>query len=92
MARPADHGRGGRAGIEVTLWTGFHAPIKTPAAVLKKLHAEMSRVIRLPDSIERLAGMGIDHAGNTPEEFRKIITADLERWAAVAKAANIRAD
>jgi tripartite-type tricarboxylate transporter receptor subunit TctC len=82
----------GAPGIEVILWTGFHAPVKTPSAVVKKLHAEMSRVIRLPDSVERLAGMGIDHAGNTPEEFRRVIAADLERWAAVAKAANIRAD
>jgi tripartite-type tricarboxylate transporter receptor subunit TctC len=82
----------GAPGIEVTLWTGFHAPAKTPPAVVKKLHAEMSRVIRLPDSVERLATMAIDPAGNTPEEFRRIITADLEKWAAVAKAANIKAD
>ena len=82
----------GAPGIEVTLWTGFHAPARTPAAAVKKLHAEMSRVIRLPESIERLAGMGVDYAGNTPEEFRRIITADLEKWTAVAKAANIRAD
>ena len=82
----------GAPGIEVILWTGFHAPVKTPPAVVKKLHAVMSRVIKLPDSIERLAGMAIDHAGNTPEEFRRIIAQDMERWAAVAKAANIRAD
>ena len=82
----------GAQGIEVILWTGFHAPVKTPPAVVKRLHAVMSQVIRLPDSIERLAGMAIDHAGNTPEEFRRIITLDMEKWAAVAKAANIRAD
>lgn len=82
----------GAPGIEVTLWTGFHAPAKTPPAVVKKLHAEMSRVIRLPDSREHLAVMAIDPAGNTPEEFRRIIAADMEKWAAVAKAANIKAD
>jgi tripartite-type tricarboxylate transporter receptor subunit TctC len=82
----------GAPGIEVTLWTGFHAPIKTPPAVVRKLHAEMSRVIRLPDSREHLAVMAIDPAGNTPEEFRRIITVDLEKWAGVAKAANIKAD
>jgi tripartite-type tricarboxylate transporter receptor subunit TctC len=82
----------GAQGIEVTLWTGFHAPMKTPPAVVRKLHAEMSRVIRFPDSVERLAGMAIDPAGNTPEEFRRVIIADLEKWSAVAKAANIRAD
>ena len=82
----------GAPGIEVTLWTGFHAPARTPPAIVRKLHAEMSRVIRLPESREHLATMAIDPSGNTPEEFRRIIMADLEKWAAVAKAANIRAD
>jgi tripartite-type tricarboxylate transporter receptor subunit TctC len=82
----------GAPGIEVILWTGFHAPIKTPPAVVKKLHSEMSRVIKLPDSREHLAVMAIDPSGNTPEEFRRIIKADLEKWVAVAKAANIKAD
>lgn len=82
----------GAPGIEVILWTGFHVPTKTPPAVVRKLHAEMSRVIRLPDSREHLAVMAIDPSGNTPEEFRRVITADLEKWAAVARAANIKAD
>jgi tripartite-type tricarboxylate transporter receptor subunit TctC len=82
----------GAPGIEVILWTGFHVPIKTPPAVVRKLHAEISRVIRLPDSVERLATMAIDPSGNTPEEFRRVIAADIEKWAAVAKAANIKAD
>ena len=82
----------GTPGIEVMLWTGFHAPVKTPPAVVRKLRDDMARVIRLPDSVERLAAMGIDPAGNTSEEFRRIIAADLEKWAAVAKAANIKAE
>jgi tripartite-type tricarboxylate transporter receptor subunit TctC len=82
----------GAPGIEVILWTGFHAPVGTPPAVVKKLHAVMSGVIKLPESVERLAGMAIDHSGNTPEEFRKIIARDMATWVAVAKAANIRAD
>jgi tripartite-type tricarboxylate transporter receptor subunit TctC len=36
--------------------------------------------------------MAIDPSGNSPEEFRRIIKADLEKWVAVAKAANIKAD
>ncbi|HKA44514.1 MAG TPA: tripartite tricarboxylate transporter substrate binding protein [Burkholderiales bacterium] len=82
----------GIPGIEVTLWTGFHAPARTPTAVVKRLHAVMARVIHLPDSVERLAGMAIDPVGNTPEEFRRIIAADIAKWTAVAKAANIKAD
>ena len=82
----------GVPGIEVALWTGFHAPSSTPPAVVARLHELMSRVIRLPGSVERLADLGVDAVGNSPAEFRKIIAADIAKWTAVAKAANIRAD
>lgn len=82
----------GVPGIEVTLWTGFHAPAGTSQAIVKKLRDEVARVVRLPDIVERLAAMGIDPAGNTSEEFRRIIAADISKWTAVAKAANIKAD
>src|SRR5262245_2523811 len=82
----------GASGIEVTLWTGFHAPAGTSAAIVKKLRDDVVRVLQLPDVVERLAAMGIDPAGNTSEEFRRIIAAEISKWTAVAKAANIRAD
>jgi tripartite-type tricarboxylate transporter receptor subunit TctC len=82
----------GAPGMEVALWTGFHAPAATPAAVVAKLHEAMSRVIRQPESVEKLAGLGVDAVGNAPAEFRKIIAQDIAKWSAVAKAANIRAD
>jgi len=78
--------------IEVMLWTGFFAPAGTPAAVVKRLQDEVARVVRLPDIRERLNGMGVNPAGNTSEEFRSIVAADIAKWTAVAKAANIRAD
>ena len=82
----------GAPGIEVGLWTGFHAPSATPPAVLARLHEITARVIRQPESVEKLSGLGVDAVGNTPAEFRKIIEADIAKWSAVAKAANIRAD
>ena len=82
----------GAPGIEVTLWTGFHAPAGTPPAIVRKLRDEVARVVHLPEIRERLAAMAIDPAGNTPEEFRRIIAADIAKWTAVAKAANITAD
>lgn len=78
--------------IEVMLWTGFFAPAGTPAAVVKRLQDEVARVVRLADIRERLIGMGVDPAGNTSEEFRRIVASDIAKWTAVAKAANIRAD
>ena len=82
----------GVPGIEVILWTGFHAPARAPTAVIRKFRDEVVRVIGLPEIRERLAAMAVDPSGNTPEEYRRIIAADIAKWTAVAKAANIKAD
>jgi tripartite-type tricarboxylate transporter receptor subunit TctC len=78
--------------IEVILWTGFHAPAKTPRAVVKRLRDEVARVVHLPEIKERFAVMAIDPSGNSPEDYARIIASDIKKWTAVAKAANIKAD
>jgi tripartite-type tricarboxylate transporter receptor subunit TctC len=78
--------------MEIRLWTGFVAPAKTPAPVVARLHEEIVRVLALPDVRERLAGLGVDPGATTPDEYARIIAADIARWTAVAKAANIKAD
>src|SRR4029077_10638404 len=66
---------------EVRLFSGLFAPSATPPAIVKKLEAEMIRVIKLPDVREKLVGLSADPAGNTSEEFKKIITTELGQWA-----------
>ena len=78
--------------IEIVLWSGLLAPAGTPAAIVRKLQDELARVLRLAEIRERLAAMAIDPVGNTSEEFARIIAADIAKWTAVAKAANIKAD
>ena len=48
------------------------------------------RIAKQPDVIARLKPLGIDTVGNSSEEFAKILAADIARWGAVAKAANIK--
>jgi tripartite-type tricarboxylate transporter receptor subunit TctC len=78
--------------IEIRLFTGFHAPAGTPMAIVNRIQQEVARVVKIPEIRERLDQMSIVPSGNTPEEFRAIIARDIERWTAVAKAANIKAD
>ena len=59
---------------------------------MKRLQDEVARVVRLPEIRERLAGLGIDPVGGTSEELGRIVARDIERWTAVAKAANIKSD
>jgi len=78
--------------LEIVLWSGLLAPAGTPAAIVRKLQDEVARVVRLPEIRDRLAGMAIDPVGNTSDEFSRVIAADIAKWTAVAKAANIKAD
>jgi tripartite-type tricarboxylate transporter receptor subunit TctC len=76
----------------VEFWNGFFAPAGTPKPIVDRLHAEVARMIALPDVRERLNGLGVDPSAMPGEAFAKIIAADIARWTAVAKAADIKAD
>jgi tripartite-type tricarboxylate transporter receptor subunit TctC len=78
------------ADVEAVLWSGIFVPKNTPHAIVKKLEGEFMRIARQSDVIARLKPLGIDTIGNSSEEFAKILAADIARWGAVAKAANIK--
>jgi tripartite-type tricarboxylate transporter receptor subunit TctC len=76
--------------MEVKLWSGLFAPARTPPPIVRKLEAEVARIVRLPDIRARMRELVVEPEGNTSDEFARIVAADLERWSAVAMAANIR--
>jgi tripartite-type tricarboxylate transporter receptor subunit TctC len=79
-------------GYEASLWYGFVGPARMPADVVRRLNAEIVAILKLPDVRERLTGQGIDIQSGTPEEFAKLLVADLGRWAQVVQRAGIRAE
>src|SRR5213082_3433777 len=78
------------ADVEVWLWTAFFAPAKAPPAIVARLQKETARVVRLPDVRDGLAKLGVDPVGGSGEELRTRLARDIEKWTAVARAANIR--
>jgi len=80
----------GLAGFEVNSWSGVVAPAKTPAAIVKRLHAEITAVVNSEDFRNFLASQGAEPAPMGPEEFRDYIKADIAKWAKVIKAAKIQ--
>lgn len=80
----------GMSDMEITIWMAFFAPANTPAGIVKKLQEEVVRVVRLPEIRDRLATMMVDPVGNTSEELGRIVAADIARWTAVARSANIK--
>jgi tripartite-type tricarboxylate transporter receptor subunit TctC len=82
----------GIADFEVVLWTSVFAPAGTPRAVVEKLQQQLAAILRLPDVAERMAALGIEPVGSTPAQLAAVLRADVDRWTAVAKSANIKAE
>jgi tripartite-type tricarboxylate transporter receptor subunit TctC len=74
---------------EATQWYGLVAPAGTPADIIARLHAEVTRALKTPDMIEKLASDGAEPVGTTPSEFAAHIKSELEKWTKVARAAKI---
>jgi len=73
-------------------WTGIVAPAGTPKSVVNKLATEVTRIIRAPEMTERLVQMGVDPLGGTPEEFGKLIHAEIARFGKAVKASGAKAE
>ena len=70
-------------------WFGLVAPAGTPRPVIEKLALETQRVLKLPDVAERVAGLGAESVGSTPEQFAVYIKAEIAKWAKVIKEAGV---
>jgi tripartite-type tricarboxylate transporter receptor subunit TctC len=75
---------------EALQWFGLLAPAGTPKEIVTRLHAEITAALRTPRIVNWMATEGGDAAGSSPDEFRRMIASEVEKWSAVARAANIR--
>ena len=77
---------------EVGAWFGLFAPAGTPNAIIDKLQAEVAKIVREPDIRERMAALGGEPVGSTPDQFAAIVKGDVAKWKKVVKGANIHVD
>ncbi len=69
---------------------GILAPAGTPAAVIRKIAAEVNAITKQPDAIQAMVVAGIDPVGGGPEDYAKAIAGENERFAVAIKAANLK--
>ena len=74
---------------EATQWYGLVAPAGTPPDIIARLHAEATAALKTQEMKDKLASDGAEPVGTTPQEFAAHIKGELEKWAAVARAARI---
>jgi tripartite-type tricarboxylate transporter receptor subunit TctC len=82
----------GVPGYAATNWWGILAPTGTPAAIIARLHKEISAVQDTPDVQKQFASEGSDVVRMSPAEFGAFMTKELEKWERVVKETGIKAE
>ena len=82
----------GVPGYESISWAGVAVPAGTPKEIVARLHAEIVKVLAMPDIRERFLRDGIETIGSTPEQFSEHIRRERIKWAKVVKDSGAKAD
>ena len=83
---------GGPKGFNAVTWVAFAAPGKTPRDIIDKLNSELRKALALPEVRTRMAAMGFDPAGGTPEQMAQRIREDNATYSVIIKATGAQAD
>lgn len=82
----------GVPGFDVNPWWGILAPAGTDIRIVRKVNADANDILRTKEMVEFLKAQGADTLITTPEEFHKLLVADVSKWAKVVKASGARID
>ena len=82
----------GVPGFAVNNWIGLFAPAGTPVEIVRRLNAEVMRIMQLPEITRRMAVEGERHTANTPEQFAAFVRDETTKWAKVVKDAGLKAE
>ena len=79
----------GLKGFNIGTWFGVLAPAATPKDIVVRLNSEMVKIIKSPEFRQRMADIGADPIGDTPEQMAQTIKAETEKFGKLVKEANV---
>ncbi len=83
----------GYPGFDAPVWMAVAVPARTPPEAVKRLHAELARIIRSPEMKEKLWDrQWIDPAGSTPEDAARVVREETRKWARIGRAIGLTLD
>jgi tripartite-type tricarboxylate transporter receptor subunit TctC len=86
-------GEQGLPGLLAVNWFAIMAPVKTPAAVITRLHGALLKAANAPEMKDKLAALGVEpYTQASPDAFAAFLKTELVRWGKVAKESGARAD
>jgi tripartite-type tricarboxylate transporter receptor subunit TctC len=82
----------GLPGFDISTWYGLFAPAGTPAAIVAKWNADVTKILTTPDVRAKLMADGAEPAPDTPEQFAQMISRELAKYARIIKASGAKVD
>jgi len=83
---------GGIKGFDASSWQSVVMPANTPREIVVKAYQELSAMLKSQEVRDRFLAQGAISSGMPPEEFTAFVKSEMEKWAKVAKFANLRLD
>jgi tripartite-type tricarboxylate transporter receptor subunit TctC len=82
----------GYPGFDVTSWYGIVAKTGTPPAIIRKVSEDMAQALKEPDVVKKLAELGLEPVGDTPQQFGALIQSESRKWGDIVKRANVHVE
>ena len=79
-------------GFSAGLWAGVLAPRSTSPALVDKINADITRILKTPEMNTRMVNLGVEVIAGTPAEFSTFMASEMKRWNDVAKKAGVKAE
>jgi tripartite-type tricarboxylate transporter receptor subunit TctC len=80
----------GLKGFQAVAWNGLTAPARTSKDIVARVNADVVKIMKSPELVERLKSEGSDPVGSTPEQYAAFLREEIVKWAKVIKLANIK--
>ncbi|MES2535618.1 MAG: tripartite tricarboxylate transporter substrate binding protein [Pseudomonadota bacterium] len=82
----------GVPGYDLSTWYGLWAPAGTPKDIVSKLSTEVAKILKTPEVREKLAALGSEPVGNSPDEFATFSRIEQVKWAKVVRESGAKLD
>lgn len=79
-------------GFDGSSWQAVVMPAGTPREIVARVYQELAAMLKAPETRERFLAQGALASGIPPEQFQAFLKREMEKWARLAKAANVRLD
>ena len=83
---------GGVPGYEFTAWIGAFVPARTPQTIVKRLNAELKKVLDDSETARKLSDQTLDPMYMTPAQFEKRLKSDYEKYGKVVQASGAKVE